>query len=106
MAGYFCHAQIDRCKSNCAGLPLRLCYQWVGHGERRRLLTGEPLRVALLTYRGNPSCGGQGVYVRHMSRELARLGHHVDVISGPPYPELDDGVRLVEVPSLDLYREP
>jgi glycosyltransferase involved in cell wall biosynthesis len=64
------------------------------------------LRVALLTYRGNPFCGGQGVYVRRLSRELVRLGHSVDVISGPPYPHLDDGVRLIEAPSLDLYREP
>jgi glycosyltransferase involved in cell wall biosynthesis len=70
------------------------------------LLTGEPLRVALLTYRGNPFCGGQGVYVRHLSRELVRLGHSVDVVSGPPYPCLDDGVRLIELPGLDLYREP
>lgn len=69
-------------------------------------MTGEPLRVALLTYRGNPFCGGQGVYVRHLSRELVRLGHTVDVISGQPYPILDDGVRLIELPSLDLYREP
>jgi glycosyltransferase involved in cell wall biosynthesis len=28
------------------------------------------------------------------------------VFSGQPYPELDDGVPLVRVPSLDLYREP
>jgi MMP alpha-(1->4)-mannosyltransferase len=69
-------------------------------------LTDEPLRVALLTYRGNPFCGGQGVYVRHLSRELALLGHQVDVLSGQPYPVLDDGPTLVEVPSLDLYREP
>jgi glycosyltransferase involved in cell wall biosynthesis len=69
-------------------------------------LTDEPLRVALLTYRGNPFCGGQGVYIRHLSRELAQLGHHVDVLSGQPYPVLDDGPTLVEVPSLDLYREP
>ncbi len=64
------------------------------------------MRVALLTYRGNPFCGGQGIYVRHLSRELARLGHEVTVLSGPPYPVLDPGVALVEVPSLDLYREP
>jgi glycosyltransferase involved in cell wall biosynthesis len=69
-------------------------------------VTEEPLRVALLTYRGNPFCGGQGVYVRQLSRELVRLGHAVDVLSGPPYPVLDEGVGLVEVPSLDLYREP
>ncbi|MGW1195125.1 glycosyltransferase family 4 protein [Streptomyces sp. NPDC002536] len=67
-----------------------------------------PLRIALLTYKGNPFCGGQGVYVRHLSRELARLGHTVEVIGSQPYPVLDpeEGVRLTELPSLDLYRQP
>ncbi|MFF3684396.1 glycosyltransferase family 4 protein [Streptomyces sp. NPDC002187] len=65
-----------------------------------------PLRIALLTYKGNPFCGGQGVYVRHLSRELARLGHHVEVIGAQPYPVLDEGVPLTELPSLDLYRSP
>ena len=64
------------------------------------------MRVALLSYRSKPHCGGQGVYVRHLSRELAALGHDVEVFSGQPYPVLDAGVRLAEVPSLDLYREP
>jgi glycosyltransferase involved in cell wall biosynthesis len=64
------------------------------------------VRVALLSYRSKPHCGGQGVYVRHLSRELVRLGHEVEVFSGQPYPELDEGVRLTKVPSLDLYREP
>lgn len=68
-----------------------------------------PLRIALLTYKGNPFCGGQGVYVRHLSRELARLGHRVEVIGAQPYPVLDggyDGLGLTELPSLDLYRQP
>ena len=64
------------------------------------------MRVALLSYRSKPHCGGQGVYVRHLSRELTALGHEVEVFSGQPYPELDPGVRLTKVPSLDLYREP
>lgn len=64
------------------------------------------LRVALLSYRGNPACGGQGVYVRHLASGLVELGHEVTVFSGPPYPLLDDGPSLVRVPSLDLYREP
>jgi len=68
-------------------------------------MSGEPLRIALLTYRGNPRSGGQGIYVRQLSRELARLGHRIDVWSGPPYPELFDGVGLVKVPSLDLWNE-
>ncbi|GAB4000544.1 glycosyltransferase family 4 protein [Nocardioides marmoraquaticus] len=64
------------------------------------------MRIALLSYRSKPHCGGQGVYVRHLSRELVALGHDVEVFSGAPYPELDPGVRLTRVPSLDLYREP
>jgi glycosyltransferase involved in cell wall biosynthesis len=33
-----------------------------------------------------------------------RLGHDVEVFSGPPYPDLDPCVRLTRLPSLDLYR--
>ncbi|MEJ9077467.1 glycosyltransferase family 4 protein [Gordonia malaquae] len=69
------------------------------------------MRIALLSYRSKPHCGGQGVYVRHLSRELALLGHDVEIFSGQPYPELDQaaldaGVTLTKVPSLDLYGEP
>lgn len=63
----------------------------------------KPLRICLLSYRSNPHCGGQGGYIRNLSRALIRLGHRVDVLSGQPYPELADGVRLVKIPSLDLY---
>ncbi len=66
----------------------------------------DKLRIALLVYRGNPTCGGQGVYTRHLSRELIQLGHSVTVFSGPPWPEIDEGVGFVPVPSLDLYRSP
>jgi glycosyltransferase involved in cell wall biosynthesis len=66
----------------------------------------EPLRVALLSYRSKPHCGGQGVYLRHLSRELIDLGHHVDVFSGQPYPDLDrDEITLRKIPSLDLYAD-
>jgi len=64
----------------------------------------QPLRIAWLIYRGNPHCGGQGVYTRYVAREVAALGHEITVFAGPPYPELDDMSQLVEVPSLDLYR--
>ncbi|HEX3568029.1 MAG TPA: glycosyltransferase, partial [Acidimicrobiales bacterium] len=64
------------------------------------------LRIAFLVYRGNPRCGGQGVYTRHLSRELVKLGHSVEVFSGQPWPEVDEGVGFTPVPSLDLYREP
>ncbi|WP_373498095.1 glycosyltransferase family 4 protein [Desulfococcus sp.] len=62
-----------------------------------------PLRICLLSYRSNPHCGGQGVYVRNLSKALRDLGHAVDVISGPPLPVLDNGVRLTYLPGLDLY---
>lgn len=64
------------------------------------------MRIAMLSYRSKPHVGGQGVYLRHLSRELVRLGHTVEVFSGQPYPVLDEGVTLTKVPSLDLYREP
>jgi glycosyltransferase involved in cell wall biosynthesis len=65
-----------------------------------------PLRIAWLVYRGNPHCGGQGVYTRYLARELTDLGHQVTVFSGQPYPELDDPSQLVKVPGLDLYAPP
>ena len=64
------------------------------------------LRIAFLIYRGNPRCGGQGVYTRHLTRELVNLGHSVEVFSGPPWPELDEGVGFTAVRGLDLYRDP
>lgn len=68
-----------------------------------RKKNSDPLKICLLTYRGNPNCGGQGVYIKHLSKELSDLGHEVDVLSGPPYPRLDPKVCLQKIPSLDLY---
>ena len=64
-----------------------------------------PLRIALTSYRSKPHCGGQGVYVRQLTKAMTELGHSVEVFSGPPYPELADSVALTEVPSLDLYND-
>ena len=69
-------------------------------------MSDTPLRIALLTYRGNPRSGGQGVYVRNLSRALVDAGHEVTVFSGQPYPHLDPRVSLAPVPSLNLYGEP
>jgi glycosyltransferase involved in cell wall biosynthesis len=63
----------------------------------------QSLRICLLGYRSNPHCGGQGVYIRNLSRALCDLGHQVDVISGPEYPVIDNGVRLIKLPGMDLY---
>lgn len=65
-----------------------------------------PLRIALLGYRSNPYSGGQGIYIAALARALTDAGHRVDVISGPPYPELDDDIPLIRMPSLDLYAVP
>src|SRR3546814_10567195 len=70
-----------------------------GKGDR-------PLRILLPSYRSNPTTGGQGVYMRHIAKALADMGHQIDVISGPPYPILDPRVRLIKLPSLDLYANP
>ncbi|MFI5952691.1 glycosyltransferase family 4 protein [Cryptosporangium sp. NPDC051539] len=65
------------------------------------------MRIGLLSYRSKPHCGGQGVYVRYLSRGLVELGHQVEVFSGQPYPEeLDPRVKLTKVPSLDLFGGP
>jgi glycosyltransferase involved in cell wall biosynthesis len=65
---------------------------------------GDPLRIAFLIYRGNPHCGGQGVYSRHLTRELTELGHTVTMLAGQPWPIADPPVVLERVPSLDLYK--
>jgi glycosyltransferase involved in cell wall biosynthesis len=64
------------------------------------------VQICLLSYRCYPYSGGQGIYVRYLSRFLRELGHDIEVIAGPPYPELDDGIRLIKLPSLDLYTLP
>src|SRR6187551_3809888 len=67
---------------------------------------GHGLKIALLGYRSHPHVGGQGIYLHYLSKSLVDLGHSVDVISGPPYPELDPRVQLIKLPSLDLYAHP
>ncbi len=62
-----------------------------------------PLRVCLLSYRSNPHCGGQGVYLKNLSRALKDLGHVVEVITGPPDPQLDSDIPVHQLPCLDLY---
>ncbi len=63
------------------------------------------MNIALLSYRGNPHSGGQGIYVRYLSDALTKLGHRVEVFSGQPHPELEDHVPLTRLGSLDLYRD-
>ena len=61
------------------------------------------MKIGILSYRSHPYSGGQGIYVRHLSKALQRLGHEVTVLSGPPYPQLDAEIELEKIPSLDLF---
>ena len=61
------------------------------------------MRIALLTYRGNMYCGGQGIYAAHLAREWKRAGHDVHVIAGPPLPELDPDIPLHVIPNENVF---
>ena len=50
------------------------------------LAESSPVKICFLMYQGNMYSGGQGVYLFYLTRELARMGHEVHVIAGPPYP--------------------
>ena len=63
------------------------------------------LKIAFLSYRSKPFSGGQGIYVKYLSKALYDLGHEIDVFSGPPYPDLDPKIKLVKIPSLSLYEK-
>ncbi len=63
----------------------------------------KPLRIAILGYRSHPFGGGQGIYIKYLSKALVEAGHQVDVISGEPYPHLDERVRLIKMPGMNLY---
>ena len=82
-----------------------LSHESIQSGELNELDT-RSLRIALLGYRSNPFSGGQGVYLKYLSRALVKLGHSVDVISAEPYPELDDTVGLIKLPGLNLFESP
>ena len=61
------------------------------------------MNICLLSYRGNPYCGGQGVYLYFLSRELARMGHSPTVLVGPPDPWPMPWARTLSVESLNLW---
>jgi glycosyltransferase involved in cell wall biosynthesis len=61
------------------------------------------MRICLLTYRGNPYSGGQGIYVYYLSRELQRMGHDVEVVASAPLPEVSEGIILHQLRSSSMY---
>jgi len=63
----------------------------------------QKLNIAILSYRSAKYGGGQGVFVKDISMALSIIGHKVDVISGPPYPELYKDINLIKLPGLNLF---
>ena len=63
----------------------------------------QKLNIAISSYRSAPFGGGQGIFVYELSKALKSLGHNVDVISGPPYPNLESNIDLIKSPGLDLF---
>jgi glycosyltransferase involved in cell wall biosynthesis len=61
------------------------------------------VRIALLTYRGNMYCGGQGIYAANLAREWKRAGHDVHVFAGPPLPDLDPGIPLHTISNDNVF---
>jgi glycosyltransferase involved in cell wall biosynthesis len=61
------------------------------------------VRIALLSYRGNMYCGGQGIYAAYLAREWKRAGHDVHVFAGPPYPKLEPGIPLHAIPNDNVF---
>jgi len=63
----------------------------------------QKLNIAILSYRSAEFGGGQGVYIKDISKALQSAGYNVEVISGPPYPNLDKGIKLIKLPGLNLF---
>ena len=61
------------------------------------------LNIAISSYRSAPFGGGQGIFIYELSKALQALGHNVDIISGPPYPNLEPEINLIKSPGLDLF---
>ena len=66
-------------------------------------MSERPLRICFVAYRGNMQCGGQGIYLWFLARELARLGHRVDVLVGPPWPDAMPFADSVERIPNEMY---
>ena len=63
----------------------------------------QKLNIAISSYRSAPFGGGQGIFIYELSKALQTLGHNVDIISGPPYPNLEPKINLIRLPGLNLF---
>jgi len=68
------------------------------------VLGGGVMRVCFLLHQGSMYSGGQGIYLHHITRELAELGHEVHVLAGPPYPDVAEDVIVHKIPNYSIYR--
>jgi len=85
-----------RKRGNHAGLPLQFITIWrtiwflsdehSNIPSFQFICSEVAMNICLFSYRGNPYCGGQGVYLYYLSRELARMGHSLTVLAGAPEP--------------------
>lgn len=67
-----------------------------GAGDRK-------LRIAFVAYRGNMNSGGQGIYLWFLAREMARMGHDVHVLVGPPYPDAMPWAEVERFPNQQFW---
>jgi len=61
------------------------------------------MKVLVTSYRGNMYSGGQGIYLYYLTRELAKLGHEVTVMVGPPWPADMPWARVIKIPNHNFY---
>jgi glycosyltransferase involved in cell wall biosynthesis len=61
------------------------------------------MKICLLSYRGNPYCGGQGIYISYLARQLVAMGHEVHLVVGPPYPHEIEGVYLHKISNHNYF---
>ncbi|PKL41201.1 MAG: hypothetical protein CVV44_00760 [Spirochaetae bacterium HGW-Spirochaetae-1] len=62
------------------------------------------MKVLFLLYRGNPFCGGQGIYLYNLTKELSKLGVEIDILVGPPYPDpMEDWATVYRLENLHLW---
>ncbi len=61
------------------------------------------MRICLLCYRANPFCGGQGIYLKYVAEALARQGHQVHAVVGPPYPHKMENVTIHYIENNQYY---
>lgn len=87
------------------GLGIKENLQSTCRLEKKEVKHIKTLKICLVSYRSNPFCGGQGVYVKYLSEALAELGHKVDIISGEPYPDISQHVNLnlIKLPGMNFY---